>query len=97
MSPIEHVSSMPNKPMVKERTASRYLLSPARSRYRRQKGSVPKFLLIDFSRDFADVNLQAQIGQQRKFPRTCDNHSHTGEERGARPRFVHSVSIRPAQ
>lgn len=38
-------------------TASRYLLSPRRSRYRRQKGNVPKFLSIVLSSDFADVNL----------------------------------------
>jgi hypothetical protein len=43
-------------------TASRYLLSPTRSRYLRQNGSVPKFLLIDFSSDFADVSLRKNSG-----------------------------------
>ena len=38
-------------------TANRYLLSPIRSRYRRQNGSVPKFFVIELSSDFADVNL----------------------------------------
>jgi hypothetical protein len=39
------------------RTASRYLLSPIRSRYRRHHGSVPKFLLIVFNSDLAVFSL----------------------------------------
>lgn len=41
-----------------QRTASRYLLSPARSRYRLQNGSVPNVLLIVDKSDLADVKLQ---------------------------------------
>lgn len=43
------------------RTASRYLVSPRRSRYRRQKAKVPKFLLIVLSNDFAEVILRRKI------------------------------------
>lgn len=44
-------------------TASRYLLSPTRSRYLRQNGSVPKLLVMDLSNDFADVKLCMIIEQ----------------------------------
>lgn len=44
-----------------ERTARRYLLSPARSRYRLQNGRVPKFLLILDKSDLADVNLHINL------------------------------------
>ena len=40
-----------------EHTASRYLLSPARSKYRLQKGRVPNVWLIVFNKDLAEVNL----------------------------------------
>ena len=43
-------------------TARRYLLSPTRSRYRRQNGSVPKFLLMLFSSDFAVVRRSGTFG-----------------------------------
>lgn len=39
------------------RTANKYLVSPMRSKYRRQNGKVPKFLLIVFNNDFAEVSL----------------------------------------
>ena len=42
-------------------TASRYLLSPARSRYRLQKGRVPNVWLIVFNKDLAEVNLGVKI------------------------------------
>lgn len=42
-------------------TASRYLLSPTRSRYLRQNGSVPKLLVMDLSNDFAVVKLHMII------------------------------------
>lgn len=38
-------------------TAIRYLDSPTRSRYLGQNGNVPKLVVIDFSKDLADVNL----------------------------------------
>ena len=38
-------------------TASRYLLSPTRSRYLRQNGNDPKFFVIVLSKDFAVSSL----------------------------------------
>lgn len=39
-------------------TASKYLDSPMRSRYRRQNGKVPKVFVMVLSNDLADVNLK---------------------------------------
>jgi hypothetical protein len=48
-------------------TASKYLLSPTRSRYRRQKGIVPKFLLMVFKSDFAVASRSGTCGASTTF------------------------------
>lgn len=45
-------------------TAKRYLVSPIRSKYRRQKGRVPKFFVIVLRSDLADTNLPMESSIQ---------------------------------
>lgn len=58
----------------KTRTANKYLLSPIRSKYRRQNGNVPKFLLIDFNSDLAEVSLtiEYQTGARKSANKVTD-------------------------
>jgi hypothetical protein len=56
----DYISMVNLKNNLKIQTASKYLVSPSRSRYRRQNGSVPKLLLIVFSKDLAVVNLETK-------------------------------------
>lgn len=48
-------------------TPSRYLSCPKRSRYLRQNGRVPKFLLMVFRRPLADVTRKATFGASALF------------------------------
>ena len=48
-------------------TPRRYLSCPSRSRYRRQNGKVPKFLVIVFNRLFADDKRSATLGASGTF------------------------------
>lgn len=63
------VSTTETCPNIDELTASRYLLSPTRSRYRRQKGKVPKVALMVRRSDFAEVKLSSSLRQSQR----CEN------------------------
>lgn len=43
-------------------TPRRYFSCPSRSRYRRQNGSVPKFLLIEFNSERAEETRRGTLG-----------------------------------